>query len=135
MEAGQWPEHIRIAVNLSPVQFYNTGLSSTVMSALASSQITPDRVELEITEGVFLQETNTTRLTLQQLHEMGVRPAPDDFGTGYSSLGSLLKASLSQIKIDRSFLRGLDSTVGENGPMVGGVVSLGARSDRGRGGK
>src|SRR3546814_5720524 len=75
MEAGQWPEHIRIAVNLSPVQFCNTGLSSTVMSALASSQITPDRVELEITEGVFLQETNTTRLTLQQLHEMGGRLA------------------------------------------------------------
>src|SRR3546814_12049266 len=84
------------------------------MSALASSQITPDRVELEITEGVFLQETNTTRLTLQQLHEMGVRLALDDFGTGYSSLGYLRKASFSKIKIDRSFIRGIDSPDGEN---------------------
>src|SRR3546814_20310538 len=77
-----------------------------------------------MTEGVCLQETNTTRLTLQQLHEMGVRLALDDFGTGYSSLGYLRKASFSKIKIDRSFIRGIDSPDGENVPIVRAVVAL-----------
>src|SRR3546814_18497793 len=77
-----------------------------------------------MTEGVCLQETNTTRLTLQQLHEMGVRLALDDFGTGYSSLGYLRKASFSKITIDRSFIRGIDRPDGENVPIVRAVVAL-----------
>src|SRR3546814_2598241 len=83
MEAAQWPDPIRIAVNLSPVQFYNVGLASTVMNALAASQIAPGRVELEITEGVFLRDPTTTRLPLQQLPEMGVRLAPMVFEPGF----------------------------------------------------
>src|SRR3546814_14579796 len=96
------------------------------MSALASSQITPDRVELVITAGVFLQEHNTTRLTLQQLHEMGVRLALDDFGTGCSYLGYPRTASFSKITIYRSFIRGIHSLDGEHLPIIRVVDEPGA---------
>src|SRR3546814_1667356 len=101
---SHWPDDSRVAVNLSPLQLHDASLTGIVMSTLATSQLSPDRLELEITESVFLQETPTTELTLQRLREMEVRLALDDFGTGYSALGYLRKASFSKIKIDRSFV-------------------------------
>src|SRR3546814_4428622 len=94
------------------------------MSTRATSQLSPDRLELEITESVFLQETPTTELTLQRLREMEVRLALDDFGTGYSALGYLRKASFSKIKIDRSFVQGLDNPYSENASIVRAIVAL-----------
>ena len=105
-EAIKWPENIRIAVNLSPVQFGDPSLPKTVISALANSQLPPRQLELEITEGVFLVENETTDEMFAKLKSIGVRLALDDFGTGYSSLGYLKKTPFDKIKIDQSFVRG-----------------------------
>jgi diguanylate cyclase (GGDEF)-like protein len=123
-EASTWPEHIAIAVNLSPLQLQDGGFAALMMSALAESQIDPGRVELEVTEGVFLQETSTTHHNLDQLKAMGLRLALDDFGTGYSSLGYLRKAEFSKIKIDRSFVEGIQDQNCGNVPIVRAVVAL-----------
>ena len=87
-----------------PVQFRNTGLVDVVLQALASSGLAPNRLELEITEGVLLTEHATTLPILHQLHGLGVRVAMDDFGTGYSSMGYLRSFPFDKIKIDRSFI-------------------------------
>jgi EAL domain-containing protein (putative c-di-GMP-specific phosphodiesterase class I) len=94
-------------VNVSPVQFRKPGFVETVGSALLASGLDPARLELEVTEGIILQDTNETLRTLWQLRELGVTIAMDDFGTGYSSLGYLQKFTFDKIKIDRSFIRGL----------------------------
>jgi EAL domain-containing protein (putative c-di-GMP-specific phosphodiesterase class I) len=106
-EAVKWPAHVKIAVNLSPVQFNKT-LVLDVVSALAKSGLAPNRLELEITEAVLLQDTDSTLAVLNQLHDLGVRIVMDDFGTGYSSLGYLRKFPFDKIKIDRSFINGMD---------------------------
>jgi diguanylate cyclase (GGDEF)-like protein len=123
-EAANWPEHIAIAVNLSPLQLQDGGFAALMMSALAESQINPSRVELEVTEGVFLQETPTTQHNLDQLKAMGLRLALDDFGTGYSSLGYLRKVEFSKIKIDRSFVEGIQDQNCDNVAIVRAVVAL-----------
>jgi diguanylate cyclase (GGDEF)-like protein len=103
-DAATWRTGIRVAVNVSPVQFRNTGLVEVVLQALAASGLEPDRLELEITEGVLLIEQETTMPILHQLHGLGVRIAMDDFGTGYSSMGYLRSFPFDKIKIDRSFV-------------------------------
>jgi predicted signal transduction protein with EAL and GGDEF domain len=103
-EAANWPKGIKVAVNLSPVQFKNGTVMSDVKAALEASGLAPHRLELEITEAVLLQETDTTISMLNELREFGVRIAMDDFGTGYSSLGYLRKFPFDRIKIDRSFI-------------------------------
>ena len=103
MDAVEWPDDVTIAVNLSPAQFRNKQLISTVMSALAASGLSADRLALEITETVLLQDAETTLAVLQKLREIGVRIAMDDFGTGYFSLSYLRKFPFDKIKIDRSF--------------------------------
>src|SRR6185295_577951 len=85
-EAARWPEPIKVAVNLSPVQFRNRGLVTTVTQALAAAQLAPSRLELEITEAVLLQDDETIVSMQHQLRALGVRISMDDFGTGYSSL-------------------------------------------------
>jgi diguanylate cyclase (GGDEF)-like protein/PAS domain S-box-containing protein len=105
MDAVEWPGDVTVAVNLSPAQFRNKQLISTVMSALAASGLTASRLELEITETVLLQDAETTLAVLQKLREIGVRIAMDDFGTGYSSLSYLRKFPFDKIKIDQSFIR------------------------------
>jgi diguanylate cyclase (GGDEF)-like protein/PAS domain S-box-containing protein len=104
-EAAKWPGDIRIAVNLSPVQFRSRGLVQAVIAALAHSQLAPQRLELEITESVLLAETDSNLATLHQLRALGVRISMDDFGTGYSSLSYLRAFPFDKIKIDRSFVR------------------------------
>lgn len=107
-EAAGWPANVKVAVNLSPEQFNHGGnLVQVVMSALAGSGLTPDRLELEITESVLLAENEGTLSTLHQLRALGVRISLDDFGTGYSSLSYLRKFPFDKIKIDQSFVREL----------------------------
>jgi predicted signal transduction protein with EAL and GGDEF domain len=109
-DAVTWPDHIRVAVNISPLQFRTRTLVLNVISALEASGLPPDRLELEITEGVLLHDTASTLQTLRQLQDIGVRIAMDDFGTGYSSLSYLRKFNFIKVKIDRSFVSALDKT-------------------------
>ena len=105
-QASTWPDAIRIAVNLSPVQFRGD-LVASLREALASSGLEPSRLELEITESVLLQNSEATLKTLHALRDMGVRIGLDDFGTGYSSLSYLRSFPFDKIKIDKSFVRDL----------------------------
>jgi diguanylate cyclase (GGDEF)-like protein/PAS domain S-box-containing protein len=106
-EAAKWPDDIKIAVNLSPVQFRSRNLVQVVVAALAWSGLSPLRLELEITESIFLAETEANLATLHQLRALGVRISMDDFGTGYSSLSYLRSFPFDKIKIDRSFVKDL----------------------------
>jgi len=110
--AAVWPGDLRVAVNLSPVQFRSPGLVQVVVSALATSGLAPERLELEITESVLLDDSKTTLAMLFQLREMGVRIAMDDFGTGYSSLSYLQTFPFDKIKIDRSFVKDITHASG-----------------------
>ncbi|MGJ4945451.1 putative bifunctional diguanylate cyclase/phosphodiesterase [Bradyrhizobium sp. HKCCYLS1011] len=105
--AAQWPDGIKVAVNLSAVQFRSRNLVQVVMSALAQSGLAPTRLELEITESIFLAETEANLATLHQLRQLGVSISMDDFGTGYSSLSYLRSFPFDKIKIDRSFVKDL----------------------------
>ena len=106
-EAAKWPAEVKIAVNLSPVQFRSRNLVQVVVSALARSGLSPKRLELEITESLFLAETAANIAILHQLRELGVSISMDDFGTGYSSLSYLRSFPFDKIKIDRSFVKDL----------------------------
>lgn len=106
-EAANWPSNIRVSVNLSPVQFMNENLVPILVSALSSTGLAQNRLELEITETVLLQSNERTLGKLQQIRDLGVRIAVDDFGTGYSSLSYLRTFPLDKIKIDRSFIKGI----------------------------
>jgi diguanylate cyclase (GGDEF)-like protein len=108
-EAVNWPEHIKVAVNLSPAQLNSRNLVGTVTSALNESGMPPRKLQLEITETVLLQNTFTTLATLHELRKMGVQIALDDFGTGYSSLSYLRSFPFDKIKIDRSFIQDLSN--------------------------
>ena len=123
-EAAGWPENVRIAVNLSPIQFNDPNIVDTVAALLAEFEFEPARLELEITEGVFLADSDATDGTFARLKSLGVRLALDDFGTGYSSLGYLKKAPFDKIKIDQSFVRGAASTTKRNGAIIRAIVSL-----------
>jgi diguanylate cyclase (GGDEF)-like protein len=106
-EATAWPNEMRVAVNVSPIQFRVAGFLDTVRDALSQSGLDPHRLELEVTEGVLLNDTDETLVILAELRALGVRLAMDDFGTGYASLGYLQKFRFDKIKIDRSFIRSL----------------------------
>jgi len=122
-EATTWAGHIRVAVNLSPAQFRKT-LVPTVVRVLAATGLHPDRLELEITESVLLQDSETTMSILRQLHEIGVRISMDDFGTGYSSLSYLQSFPFDKIKIDRLFVTDLE-TRSDCAAIVRAVAGLG----------
>ena len=104
-EAATWPEHIKVAVNLSPIQFRNPGLLDAVSRALESSGLPACRLELEVTESVLLQDSEAVLTTLHSLRALGCHVALDDFGTGYSSLSYLRNFPFSKIKIDKSFVQ------------------------------
>jgi diguanylate cyclase (GGDEF)-like protein/PAS domain S-box-containing protein len=106
-EAVKWPAEVKVAVNLSSVQFRSRNLVQVVISALAQSGLSPMRLELEITESLFLAETEANLAILHQLRELGVSISMDDFGTGYSSLSYLRSFPFDKIKIDRSFVKDL----------------------------
>ena len=122
--AVTWPDHIKVSVNLSPVQFKSNTLVLNVMSALNASELDPKRLELEITETVMLHDTEGTLATLMRLRELGVSISMDDFGTGYSSLSYLRKFPFDKIKIDQSFVRSL-SGEDESAAIVRAVTGLG----------
>ena len=123
--AAKWPEHVKVAINLSAIQFKSRHLVETVFSALAASGLSARRLELEITELVLLQNNEATLATLHQLRALGVRIALDDFGTGYSSLSYLRSFPFDKIKIDRCFVSDL-SEAGEDAlAILRAVAGLG----------
>ncbi|MCP3734805.1 EAL domain-containing protein [Sphingomonas sp. RP10(2022)] len=123
-EAAQWPGEVRVAVNVSPIQFANPVFPALVTSALAHSGLPASRLELEITEGVFLDESGSTDAMFKALKAIGVRLALDDFGTGYSSLGYLRTAPFDKIKIDQSFVRGAAQPGNRNAAIIRAIVTL-----------
>ena len=124
LEAATWPDQVRVAVNLSPIQFNDPAIVATVQGLLDETGVRAERLELEITEGVFLAEGDTTDETFAGLKKLGVRLALDDFGTGYSSLGYLKKAPFDKIKIDQSFVRGAASKTHRNSAIIRAIVTL-----------
>ncbi|MEA3080379.1 MAG: hypothetical protein QOD54_47 [Sphingomonadales bacterium] len=105
--AASWPEHVRVAVNVSAVQFHRGTLNESILRALADSGLAPNRLEVEITESIFLEGGDATLRLLHALRALGVRIALDDFGTGYSSLSYLQSFPFDKLKIDRSFIQNL----------------------------
>jgi diguanylate cyclase (GGDEF)-like protein/PAS domain S-box-containing protein len=122
-EAATWPEHIRLAVNVSPVQFKSGTLALKVIAALAASGLAASRLELEITEAVLIRDDDAALTVLHQLRAIGVRIALDDFGTGYSSLSYLQRFPFDKIKIDRCFIADI-ATSGGSLPIVQAIVAI-----------
>jgi diguanylate cyclase (GGDEF)-like protein/PAS domain S-box-containing protein len=124
MDAAQWPDDVRVAVNLSPLQFRVGNLLSVVMDALKQSGLPARRLELEITETLLLEKSSQVLATLHALRVLGVRISMDDFGTGYSSLSYLRSFPFDKIKIDQSFVRDLGANR-EGQAIVRSIISLG----------
>jgi diguanylate cyclase (GGDEF)-like protein len=124
--AASWPDHFIVSVNLSSVQVRSRNLVQTVVSALAASGISANRLELEVTESILLQENEEALALLKDLRSLGVRIALDDFGTGYSSLSYLQTFPFDKIKIDRSFIRDLATGSANARAIIAAVVQLGS---------
>ncbi len=122
-DAKRWPADIRVAVNLSAVQFRNARLMKAVIGALDASGLSPSRLELEVTESVLLVETDATLVVLHQLKELGAHISMDDFGTGYSSLSYLQRFPFDKVKIDRRFIMGV-TDAGNSLAIVRAVTGL-----------
>ncbi len=123
-EAARWPDSIRVAVNVSPEQLHNPNFVAVVASALAQSGLPAERLELEVTESVFLKEGTGAVQVLERILDLGVRLSLDDFGTGYSSLGYLSRTRFSSIKIDRSFVQSASKGSREAIAIIRAVVAL-----------
>jgi diguanylate cyclase (GGDEF)-like protein len=123
-EATTWGDGIAVAVNVSPVQLGNAGLEATVLSALAATGLGASRLELEVTESVFLSNDPATRDALSRLHSLGIKLVLDDFGTGYSSFGSLARGEFSKIKIDRAFASGAAAGDAQSRSIVEAMIWL-----------
>jgi len=123
MEAATWPGQVKVAVNVSPVQFKSQMLALKVMQALAASGLCASRLELEITEAVLIRDDEAALAILHQLRAIGVRIALDDFGIGYSSLSYLQRFPFDKIKIDRSFIKDLSDADGSSS-IVQAVVTI-----------
>jgi diguanylate cyclase (GGDEF)-like protein/PAS domain S-box-containing protein len=124
IDAAQWPGGVRVAVNVSAAQFANAGFSTLVAQALAHSELPPERLELELTESIFLGDKAQTEEMFVALKMLGVRLALDDFGTGYSSLSYLQHAPFDKIKIDKSFIREVTVEGNRNAAIIAAIVSL-----------
>ncbi|GJE02217.1 bifunctional diguanylate cyclase/phosphodiesterase [Methylobacterium isbiliense] len=124
-QALSWPEHLTVAVNLSPVQFRDGRLATTIRNILAETNFPPARLELEITEGSLLQNEQRTLVILRELRALGIRISMDDFGTGYSSLSYLRRFPFDKIKIDQSFVRRTPDDK-ESAAIVRAIAMLGA---------
>jgi diguanylate cyclase (GGDEF)-like protein len=124
-DAAGWPEAVKVAVNISPVQLKGTTLLGEIVEILTSSGLPPGRLELELTEAAVLEDSGTTLAMLMTLRELGVVVAFDDFGTGYSSLSSLLRFPFDKIKVDRSFVENSETSASA-AAIVRAVVGLGA---------
>ena len=123
---AQWPEDVTIAVNLSPVQIRAPGSALGILNALKEAKLAPSRLELEVTESLFLDDNQNTARFIDELASAGVRFALDDFGTGYSSLGYINKFPFKKIKVDRSFVSG--PNVGrKSDAIIRAVAEMGSR--------
>jgi EAL domain-containing protein (putative c-di-GMP-specific phosphodiesterase class I) len=122
--AALWPAHLMVAVNLSPSQFMSGTLIHDVRRALANNHFPSYRLEVEITEGTLMNDSELVMSQLRVLRDMGVAVALDDFGTGYSSLSYLWKFPFSKLKIDRSFVNALDESASAKG-ILRSIVKLG----------
>lgn len=122
--ALEWPSTVRVAVNVSAVQFAHKAFPETVANVLAQTGIDSDRVELELTESVFLGDSDTTEETFKTLKRLGVRLALDDFGTGYSSLSYLRSAPFDKIKVDRSFVDSCTEQEKNSAKIIAAIVGL-----------
>lgn len=127
--AAEWPADVRVAVNVSVAQLKNAGLVSTVVNALAASGLAPERLELEITESLFLFREDRAIETLCQLRQLGVSLSLDDFGTGFSSLSYLQRGVFSRLKIDQSVVHRLANGDADCGAIVRGIVDLARNFD------
>ena len=123
-DAVKWPSKFIVAVNVSPIQFADEKLPEIVKKALKKSGLAAERLELEITESVFLEGSEKTEKMFADLKNIGVRLALDDFGTGYSSLSYLQTAPFDKIKIDQSFVRGATLPGSRNGAIISAIVAL-----------
>ena len=123
-QLAAWPDTLRVAVNVSAVQFAGDDLPKIVRSALEGNRVSPSRLELEITESVFMGDPHGTKRMFETLKKIGVRLALDDFGTGYSSLGYLKNAPFDKIKIDQGFVRGATEDDNNNAAIITAIVSL-----------
>lgn len=124
--AARWPVHIQVAVNLSAAQVEDLSLPDYIAARLAHHGVAPQRLELEITESLFLADKPAVKDVLSRLTGMGVNFALDDFGTGYSALGTLQKATFNRIKIDRSFVRRAAERGDESTAIIQAIVRLAA---------
>ncbi len=123
-DAMAWPSTVRVAVNVSAVQFANKGLPETVANVLAQTGLPADRLELELTESVFLGDSDATEDMFKTLKGLGVRLALDDFGTGYSSLSYLRSAPFDKIKVDRSFVDSCTEKEKNSAKIIAAIVGL-----------
>jgi diguanylate cyclase (GGDEF)-like protein len=123
-EAASWPRPLQVGVNLSPVQFRHGDLAGLVHSVLADTGLAPNRLELEITEGVLIKDQARALSTLRRLKLLGVKIAMDDFGTGYASLSSLQSFPFDKLKIDKTFVCGVESNL-QSEEIVRAVIGLG----------
>jgi diguanylate cyclase (GGDEF)-like protein len=122
-EAATWPEHLKVAVNLSPTHLARSNITALITGALAAARLPPSRLELEVTEAVLMHTNESTLATLHRLRDMGVRIALDDFGTGYSSLSYLRSFPFDKLKIDRSFIKDIAENE-ESVAIIRAVVML-----------
>jgi diguanylate cyclase (GGDEF)-like protein len=124
-EASNWPSHLRLAVNLSPVQFEDGTLPEIILDALAASGLDANRLELEITETLLLKDSDSNLMVLERLRQLGIRIALDDFGIGYSSLSYLRQFHFDSLKIDQSFVRDLPESDAARA-IVTAIIGLGS---------
>jgi len=123
-EARSWPEHVKVNVNVSPEQLLDTDFTNDVVLALAETGLRPERLEIEVTESIFLRDATVARSALEQVMALGCSVALDDFGTGYSSLGYLRKLRFSTIKVDRTFVKGAAQQSAESLAIIRAVVAM-----------
>ena len=122
-QASTWPDDVSVAVNVSPKQFAASSIATIVLSALSASSLPPNRLELEITESIFIADVDATIATLHSLRNLGVKIALDDFGTGYSSLSYLRSFPFDKVKIDKSFVEDL-GTSSSGHAMIRAITTL-----------
>ena len=123
-EARNWPDHIAVNVNVSPEQLLEPDFHKEVVEALAASGLRPERLEVEVTESIFLRDASVARNALEQVMALGCSVALDDFGTGYSSLGYIRKLRFSTIKVDRTFVQGAAQGSAESLAIINAVVAM-----------
>ena len=123
-EATNWPPHVKVAVNVSGEQLLDPNFAATVVNALTFSGLAAHRLEIEVTESIFVRDQTTARATLEQIMGLGCSVALDDFGTGYSSLGYLRTLRFSTIKVDRSFVQGANRQKPESLAIIRAVVAM-----------